>query len=145
MRTPRFSRFCRVVAAAILMIAATAGAAPASLYERLGGDDGLSGIVNELIDRSRTGPNTSRSFEKINLKRFKQQLTIHLCSLTGGPCTFTGDDMKTIHAGQDITQAEFYAMVEILREVLDDRGIGSREKNELLALLAPFKRDVVTR
>ena len=88
---------------------------------------------------------TSRSFEKVNLKRLGQQLTIHLCSLTGGPCTFTGDDMKTTHAGQDITQAEFYALVETLRQVLDDRGVGTREKNELLALLAPFKRDVVTR
>jgi len=145
MQTPLCSRVGRVIAGIILLTAATLAHAGSSLYDRLGGSDGVSAIVDELIDRSRTGPHTSRSFEKVNLKRLKQQIAVQVCSLAGGPCAFTGDDMKTTHAGHDITQAEFYAMVEILRAVLDDRGVGEREKNELLALLAPFKRDVVTR
>jgi hemoglobin len=145
MQSPLCSRVGRVIAGLILFTIATLSDAGPSLYDRLGGGDGVNAIVNELIDRSRTGPDTSRSFEKVNLKRLKQQIAVQLCSLSGGPCAFTGDDMKTTHAGHDITQAEFYAMVEILRAVLDDRGVGEREKNELLALLAPFKRDVVTR
>lgn len=144
MQSPLCSRVGRVIAGIVLLTATLANAG-SSLYDRLGGGDGVSAIVDELIDRSRTGPNTSRSFEKVNLKRLKQQIALQVCSLTGGPCAFTGDDMKTTHAGHDITQAEFYAMVEILRGVLDDRGVGEREKNELLAVLAPFKRDVVTR
>ena len=146
MQIPCFSRLGRALAAALLLhLAAAAHAQSASLYERLGGGDQLSAIVSDLIDRSRTGPGTSRSFEKVNLKRLKEQITLHLCTLTGGPCSFAGDDLKTIHAGLNITQAEFYGLVEVLRQVLDDRGIGTREKNELLALLAPFKRDVVTK
>lgn len=144
MQSPLCSRVGRVIAGIVLLTATLANAG-SSLYDRLGGGDGVSAIVDELIDRSRTGPNTSRSFEKVNLKRLKQQIALQVCSLTGGPCAFIGDDMKTTHAGHDITQAEFYAMVEILRGVLDDRGVGEREKNELLAVLAPFKRDVVTR
>ena len=127
------------------MCCALSWAGPPPLYERLGGGESLAAIVSDMIDRSRTGPEISRSFAKVNLPRLKAQITLHLCALAGGPCTFTGDDLRTIHAGLDITQAEFYGMVEVLRAVLDDRGIAAREKNELLALLAPFKRDVVTR
>jgi hemoglobin len=48
-----------------------------------------------------------------------------------------------VHAGHQISEAEFYGMVEILRDSLRRHDVGLRERNELLALLAPMKRDVV--
>jgi len=36
-------------------------------------------------------------------------------------------------------------LVEHLVAILDRSGVGTREKNELLGLLAPLKRDVVTK
>jgi hemoglobin len=51
--------------------------------------------------------------------------------------------MKESHAGLNITEAEFYLTVQFLRDALDAR-VGEREKNELLRLLAPMKRDIVT-
>jgi len=68
-----------------------------------------------------------------------------LCALADGPCTYDGDDMKSVHAGQGITEADFYRLVERLRDILDAHGVATREKNELLARLAPMKRDVVTK
>lgn len=121
------------------------GGADAALYDRLGGHAVIAEIVDELVERSRVDPNTNRSFKKVNIKRLKEQIAEQLCTLTGGPCKFSGDDMKTSHAGLDITQAEFYAMVEHLIEILDAHQIGTREKNQLLALLAPMKRDVVSK
>jgi len=53
--------------------------------------------------------------------------------------------MKAVHAGLGITQADFYRLVEHLRQILDAHGVATREKNELLARLAPMKRDVVTK
>ena len=90
-------------------------------------------------------PRTKRSFEKVDLKRLKEKVEEQICALTGGPCQYTGDDMKKSHAGLDITEAEFYGFVEELIEMLDRYKIGLREKNQLLALLAPMKRDIVTR
>lgn len=134
-----------LIAAALLWLCAAGASAAQTLYERIGGHAVLAQITDELIERSRTDPQTARPFQKINVKRLKEKLTEQLCALTGGPCTFANDDMKTIHAGLDITQAEFYGLVEHLREVLDEHRIGTREKNELLAILAPMKRDVVTK
>jgi hemoglobin len=116
-----------------------------SLYERIGGQPQLEKIVDALIDKSSQDPASKRTFRKVDLKRLKGLITEQLCELTGGPVKYTGDTMKQSHAGLDITEAEFYRMVEHLREVLDAQDINTREKNELIALLAPMKRDVVTK
>ena len=80
----------------------------------------------------------------MNLPRVKSMLVEQLCNVTGGPCTYTGDTMLDVHAGLKITEAEMNGMVEILRRVMIRHRIKLRERNELLAILAPMKRDVVT-
>ncbi len=118
---------------------------PATLCERIGGEAFLAQVANELVEVSRVDPVSARHFEKVNLKRLKQQIGIQLCAVAAGPCKYDGDDMKLVHAGLGITQADFYRLVEHLREILDAHGVATREKNELLARLAPMKRDVVTK
>jgi hemoglobin len=68
-----------------------------------------------------------------------------ICSLSGGGCAYTGDSMRDVHAGLNIDQSEFYGLVESLREALQHHGVALRERNELLQILAPMKRDVVER
>jgi hemoglobin len=115
-----------------------------SLYTRIGGEEKLARISDRLIDESARDPKTARTFEqKVNIKRLKQLLTEQLVELTGGPKKYSGDNMKVSHAGMGLSEAEFYGMVEHLREILDSEGVGTREKNELLKLLAPMKRDIV--
>ena len=144
---PIYPSLRRLLAAAVFALACTAApglAADPTLFARLGGQPAMDAIADQVVEGSKADPVAGHHFDKVNIKRLKEQLSLHLCSLTGGPCVFDGDDMKTIHAGLNINQAEFYAMVERLRDVLDRRGVAAREKNELLALLAPMKRDVVT-
>lgn len=123
--------------------ATAATAVDDSLYQRLGGQAVLKTVSARLIDVASSAPETGRSFAKVNLERVKDKLAEQLCAITGGPCTYTGDDMRLVHRGLKITEREFYAMVEQLRAILDAHGIGSREKNELLALLAPMKPQIV--
>lgn len=152
LKSPLKSPICMaslLTALTLMAIAAGGYAQPKvpepSLYERLGGKAVVSSLVNDLIDQSIQNPRTRRSFDKVNVKRLKEKVEEQLCTLAGGPCRYTGDDMQKSHAGLDITEAEFYGFVEELIELLDRYKIGLREKNQLLALLAPMKRDVVTR
>jgi hemoglobin len=116
-----------------------------TLCDRLGGPAFLAQVADELVEVSRADPVSAHHFAKVNLKRLKQQIGIQLCAVSGGPCVYDGDDMKSVHAGQNINEADFYRLVEHLRAILDAHGVGTREKNELLARLAPMKRDVVTK
>ncbi len=141
---------CRTASALLLWAVLTAAAqeptaASASLYDRLGGDAVLTAVVNETVDTMSSNPRVNQSFDRVDLKRLKRMVVEQLCALTGGPCRYSGEDMKIVHAGLNITESEFYAQVETLKAALDHNGVGLREKNELLRLLAPMKRDVVTK
>jgi len=145
----------RVTAASLLWLAAIlagpsaagASSAPAqasqSLYDALGGEAGVATIANELIDRVSADPKLGRSFKDTNLERIKRLLAVQICELAGGPCKYSGDSMKEVHAGHHISEAEFYGMVADLRVVLKERHVSLGARNELLRLLAPMKRDVV--
>jgi hemoglobin len=83
------------------------------------------------------------SFKDSKLSRIKTLLAEQICDLSGGPCHYSGDPMKEVHAGHHITEAMFYRMVDTLRDILRERQVDIRSTNQLLRLLAPMKRDVV--
>lgn len=120
------------------------GAASPTLYEALGGEKIVSRIAEELIDNTTADPRTKRSFDKVNLTKLKKKLVEHLCAIADGPCKYTGDTMAQSHKGLNITEAEFYLMVQKLRDTLDGLGVSESAKNELLKRLAPMKRDIVS-
>lgn len=131
-----------------LALALAACAAPPSrsptLYDRLGGEARVSIVVSNLVDRAAGDARTKRSFADIKLATLKQSLVQQICSLAGGGCRYEGETMANSHKDHRIVASEFDAMVAMLREELDRAGVDDRSKNELLRLLAPMKRDIVT-
>jgi hemoglobin len=111
----------------------------ASLYWRLGGGDALNAAVDELIKVSKADPRMNGRISGGCRVKLKEQL----CAATGGPCTYTGRDMKTAHTGMNITEAEFGAVADNLIKVLDAFKVPEKEKNELVGLIAPMKGEVV--
>lgn len=131
---------------AIICIASVCPAAFANtLYERLGGEKMVAQFVSETVDLSAADPQIKRSFDKVDLKKLKVKVAEQICVLTDGPCKYSGDDMKVAHQGLDITETEFYGFVEILRGTLNRAKVSEGAKNELLRILAPMKRDIVTK
>lgn len=116
-----------------------------NLYQRIGGQKMLYTISSQTLDIVATDTATKRSFEGVKMATLKQSLADFLCKETGGDCVYEGETMKNSHAELAITTAEFELMVQALRDTLDANNIGTREKNELLKILAPMKRDVVTK
>lgn len=118
-------------------------ATPASLYVRLGGEAAVTRIADETIARAAQDPRTARSFKDSDLGRVKKHLAQQFCELADGGCRYEGDPMREVHMGHDISEAELYALVEILQDVMRESGVGIAERNALLAKLAPMKADVV--
>ncbi len=135
----------RLAASALLLGACAAPPAQSpTLWTRLGGEPVMKRVVGETIDQSSSDPRTSRSFKDVKLQNVKDKIVEQICSLTGGGCKYTGDPMDKVHKGLKNTEAEMNLLVQWLREALDRNGVGTREKNELLLILAPMKRDIVT-
>jgi hemoglobin len=109
----------------------------------MGGTSVVTAIVSDMVDEADRDPRLSPQYQGVNTKRLKSQLVAFICQLAGGGCRYTGDSMRVAHANLHITEGQFYGMVAILREQMRRHHVGLRERNELLAILAPMKRDIV--
>jgi hemoglobin len=113
-----------------------------SLYERLGGYDAISAVVNELAVRLVKDEKLGVYFKGLSndsKRRLIAHLTDFVCSATGGPCIYTGRDMKTSHEGLGITNEEWDRFVKITKEVLNKFKVPAKEQQEFLQLVSPLK------
>ena len=115
-----------------------------TLYERLGGKEAITAVVDDFVGRVAADSRINGKFATADIPRLKRLLVEQICTAAGGPCTYTGRDMKTSHAGMGITGPQFDALVEDLVATLDKFKVPAREKNELLSVLGPMKSDIVT-
>jgi hemoglobin len=115
----------------------------ASLYERLGGLDAINAVVDSFVGRCAGDERINKKFERTDVPRLKKLLVDQVCAATGGPCTYSGRDMKQTHDGMGVTAGEFDALVEDLVATLDEFDVPEAEKNELLGLLGPMRPDIV--
>ena len=114
-----------------------------SLYQRLGGIEPITAVVDDFVANVADDSRINARFATTDIPRLKRLLVEQICAGTGGPCTYTGRDMKTTHAGMGITDAEFDALVEDLVRSLDRFKVPAAEKEELLGILGPMKADIV--
>jgi hemoglobin len=128
---------------ALCLCSAVASATTVPLYTRLGGEPVMTAVVSETIDQVVADPRLNQSFRGSNLARIKRMLVEQICDIAGGGCHYSGDSMREVHEGHNITQAQFFGLVEILRKSLRRHHVPLRARNELLALLAPMAPDVI--
>src|SRR5262249_22955862 len=77
-----------------------------SLYERLGGKPAITAIVDDFAARVAVDRRVNRFFANTDVLAFKAKLVDQLCEASGGPCKYTGRDMKTAHQGMGVTNAD---------------------------------------
>ena len=114
-----------------------------SLYERLGGKDAITAVIDDFVARCAADARINGKFARTDVPRLKSSLVDQVCEATGGPCTYTGRDMRTTHDGMSVTAGEFDALVADLVATLDTFGVPEAEKSELLGALAPMRADIV--
>ena len=114
------------------------------LYKAFGEKAGLVALMDDFMTRLLADPRTGPHFAPSNQQRVKEQLVDQLCSLAGGPCVYKGADMKSSHANLEIKKSDFHALVEVLQSAMDAKGIPFKKQGEMLALLAPMNRDIIT-
>jgi hemoglobin len=118
------------------------------LFNRLGGMDGIKAVVDDFVARVAADKRINRFFNQAaadpnEMADFKRKLSEQICQATGGPCTYSGKDMRSAHQGMGITSGDFDALVEDLATSLDYLKVKQKERNELLGLLAPMKDEIV--
>ncbi len=114
-----------------------------SLYDRLGGKDAIVAVVKDFSGRCAADGRINQKFARTDIERLRKMLVDQVCEATGGPCTYTGRDMKEAHLGMGVTSGEFNALVGNLIATLHQFKVPQAEQDELLSALAPMKGDIV--
>ena len=119
-----------------------------NLYKRLGGYDAIAAVTDDFIGRLASDPQLKRFFGGISTdsqKRLRGHIVDFLCNATGGPCVYTGHDMKTAHNGLHITEEDWAASVKDLNATFDKFKVPEKERNEVLTAISGLKGDIVGR
>ena len=114
------------------------------VFDEFGGKPGLTALMDDFMANLMADPRTQPFFANVDRAHVKAGLVDQFCVILGGPCTYTGKNMKQMHEGLDIQRSQFNALVEDLQKAMDRHGIPFRAQNQLLAKLAPMHREVVT-
>ena len=114
-----------------------------SLYNWLGGKSSISSVVDQFVANVAADTRINGRFAITDIRKLKGHLVDKVCMATGGPCTYSGRDMKTTHAGMKISNGDFGAFVEDPVKALDMLNVAAQEKGELPGLLGPMKKDIV--
>lgn len=117
-----------------------------SLWARLGGEIAVRKVVHDFVAAAAMDPKidvTRGGKFKVDAPRLEQLLVEQISSVSGGPLAYTGRDMKTVHKGMMITEAEFNAAGELLIATLKKHKVGQKEIDELMMILGSTKKDIV--
>lgn len=132
----------------IALGAAQTASADHNLYHSLGGKKAITAVVDDFVGRVAMDNRINGYFKDTasdpqRLAGFKMKLVDQICQASGGPCKYTGKDMKTAHMGMGISSADFSALVEDLVATLDKFHVKEADKQALLGALGPMKTDIV--
>ncbi len=115
-----------------------------SLYQRLGGADGIARLVDDVIAAHLSNPIVKTRFETItDLDHAKKMACQFFCAGSGGPETYTGRDMLTAHKGMNISEQEYLAVMDDITGAMEKQGLSQDARNDVVAILYSLKGEII--
>ena len=117
-----------------------------SLYERLGGYDGIAVFTNDLLPRLQADPQLGRFWKNRGddgIETEHQLLIDYLCSSAGGPMYYTGRDMKTSHKGMKISESDWTIFLQHAGATMQALQVPRQECDDVVAFVLSLKKDIV--
>ena len=151
-----FTRSLRYVIVASLGVAAMAlaplgahaqgTATRTSLYQRLGGYDGIAAYIALVFPRVAQHPELMHMFRghgRGSQQRQFQLVVELVCQKTGGPCAYIGRPMPPVHDGLGITEANWTTFMKIIADGMDEKRYPADVRAEFLQVWRGFRDGVV--
>lgn len=136
------------IVSAVLVTSASAqsSASGQTLYERLGGYDGIASYIALVFPRVAQHPDLAHMFRghgKDSQQRQFQLVVELICQKTGGPCAYLGRPMPPVHDGLGITDAHWATFMKIVTDGANEKKYPPEVRDELLAIWRSFREGVV--
>lgn len=114
-----------------------------SLYDEIGGRETLEKALRLVVNRIYNDTQIGHYFEGVPKRHLHKELTDQFCELIGGPCEYKGKTMLESHKNLNLTDSDFFLLVEYVQKAMRDIGITYEQENRILRHIAPLKSEVV--
>ena len=120
-----------------------------TLWNRLGGEAKVTKIVDDLMTSIKADPKVNFFLKgkfaptDLELQNVKTKLVEFVSAASKGPKTYTGRSMASVHKGMGITDAEFTAMIDNLKQVLAANNVAAPDVRDLVQIVESTRRDIV--
>lgn len=131
------------IASLLLIWSANVLAEEKSLYDRIGGTQGITTVVEAFLTNVSGDDRINSRFANTDIDNLKRLLIEQVCEATGGPCTYSGMNMKDAHTGMDITDEEFGALAGQMSKAMLSSGVGQEEHDTIMGVLGGMYDDIV--
>lgn len=115
-----------------------------TLYQRLGGTDGIARLVDDVIAAHLDNPIVKTRFENIkDMGHAKRMAHEFFCAGSGGPESYTGKDMLAAHKGMNISEQEYLAVMDDIVGAMNKHKLDEGTKNDVIAILYALKGNII--
>ena len=120
-----------------------------TLWDRLGGEAGVTKVVDDFVNL--TAPDAKVDFDRRGkyklppekVVQMKRELVEQISQASGGPLKYTGPDMKTVHKGMGITDAQFNAAAANLKKALEQNNVAAVDVKKVLDAVGSYRKEIV--
>ena len=113
------------------------------LYERLGGQENIRDITTTILENHLANDAVGTRYADSDREEVIRVVSEFICAGTGGPQAYSGKDMLAAHKGMNISEREYMAVLDDILDALDAHDIGQREKEEMLFIAYPLRREIM--
>jgi hemoglobin len=120
-----------------------------TLFERLGGTQGISLIVDDTVEAHMNNLAINARFlpykeQPERLAILKKHTVDFFSAGSGGQVAYTGRDMVTTHTGMNISPEEYMHVVDDIFLALDKNDVTQETKKDVLAILWSLKGMIIS-
>lgn len=114
-----------------------------SLFERLGGKEGIKVLAGTLVDNHFKNPLIATRFVGLDADKLKKGASTFFSAGTGGPNEYEGKDMLATHKGMNISTTEFMAVIDDVFDALQANNVGQREQEEVVFIFLSMRKEIL--
>ncbi|EMA68049.1 truncated hemoglobin [Halorubrum kocurii] len=116
-----------------------------TLYDRLGGHDGIRAVVDEFYDRLVDDDELGPFFADADMETLRRTQTDFLCEAAGGPETYDAAPVRDAHLHVPFTPAHIQRALELLDESLESFDVPSDDAEAVVQAVADYEQELLAR